>query len=185
MDEYIAANYDAKEDVASAYIMLEQRLGKDLDMKAGLRIEETRIDYNGYAYFEDENEAKPTNGADYYVNWLPGLHFKYEPSKNTTLRFAWTNTLARPNYYDLVPYRAVSRAGEVLEIGNSYLRPTTSGNFDFMIEQYYESVGILSLGLFSKKISNFIYVHKELKYEDPVTENKYDEFYQPRNGAQS
>ncbi len=183
LDEYIAGNYDANEDVASAFIMLDQKLGKDLDMTIGVRLEETRIDYNGFAYFEDEKKAVPTTGADHYVNWLPGLHLKYEPSKNTTLRFAWTNTLARPGYYDLVPYRAVSRGGEVLEVGNPHLRPTTSGNLDVMAEQYFESIGLVSLGLFSKNIKNFIYVRKERNYDDPVTGNEYEEYLQPRNGA--
>ena len=185
LDEYIAGNYDADEDVAAAYILLEQELGKKLDMKVGLRMEQTRIDYNGYAYFEETKDAEPTHGADYYVNWLPGVHFKLKPANNTTLRFAWTNTLSRPNYYDLVPYRAVSRGGDVLEIGNPHLRPTTSTNFDMMIEQYFESVGILSAGLFSKDLQNFIYIRKERDYEDPVTGNDYEEFFQPQNGAEA
>lgn len=185
LDEYIAANYDANEDVVSAYMMLEQELGKDLDMKVGLRVEQTRIDYNGFAYYEDDKDAVKTNGADNYVDWLPGLHFKYEPKKNTTLRFSWTNTLSRPNYYDLVPYRAVSRGGDVLEVGNPNLRPTRSSNLDFMVEQYFESIGIFSMGLFSKAISDFIYIRKINNYEDPVTENEYDNFFQPRNGAKA
>jgi TonB-dependent receptor len=185
LDEYIAANYDANEDITSAYIMLDQQLGKDLDMKAGVRLEQTRIDYNGFAYFEDNKEAVKTHGADFYYNWLPGLHFKYEPKKNITLRLAWTNTLARPNYYDLVPYRAVSRGGDVLEIGNPNLRPTTSSNLDFMVEQYYESIGILSAGLFSKSIKNFIYIRTQRDYEDAATGNEYDAVFQPKNGAEA
>ncbi|MBN1481175.1 TonB-dependent receptor [candidate division KSB1 bacterium] len=183
LDEYIAGNYDAAEDVSSAYIMLDQELGTYLDMKIGARMEQTDITYNGYAYFEEEKHAVPTQGSDHYTNWLPGVHFKYEPTKQLVLRFAWTNTLSRPNYYDLVPYRAVSRGGDVLEIGNPHLRPTTSHNVDIMGEYYYESIGILSLGLFGKEINNFIYIHKQRDYDDPVTGNEYEEFFQPRNGA--
>ncbi len=185
LDKFIAANYSADERVASAFIMLDQDLGKRFELKAGLRMEETRFQYEGNAYNEEDKEAKPTQGQDHYINWLPGLHLKYELDDKTDLRFAYTNTLSRPDYYDLVPYRNISRNEEVLEIGNPYLRPTTSTNFDLMFERYDEHIGIFAVGVFTKDIDNFIYIHKELNYEDKLTGNTYDEFYEPRNGAEA
>ncbi len=185
LDKFIAANYSADERLLSAFFMLDQKLGKRFDLKAGLRMEETRIHYNGNAYNEEDKEVKPTDGQDHYINWLPGLHLKYELDDDTNLRFAYTNTLSRPNYYDLVPYRNISRNEEVLEIGNAYLRPTTSRNLDLMFERYDEQIGLFSAGLFTKDINNFIYIHKEINYEDPLTGNTYDEFYEPRNGAEA
>jgi len=96
---------------------------------------------------------------------------------------AWTNTIARPNYFDLVPYRAIAEDNEELAIGNPTLKPTTSMNFDLMAEKYFVSVGIISGGLFYKKIDDFIYVYSEDDYFDNESENTYDEFFQPRNGA--
>jgi TonB-dependent receptor len=180
---YVAGNYSAEEDVSSAYVMFDQRLGKDVDVKVGMRAEGTSILYRGFGWDDESKLASPRNGADDYVNWLPGVHLKYRPQKNLTIRGAWTNSLSRPNYFDLVPYRSISRGGEVLRMGNPFLRPTTSSNFDFSIEQYYKSIGILSLALFSKQIDNFIYVHKEHEFADSFTGNQYDEFCQPRNGT--
>jgi hypothetical protein len=53
------------------------------------------------------------------------------------LRGAWTNTIARPNYYDLVPYRIVSNEDMTLDTGNPDLDATTSMNFDLMVERYF------------------------------------------------
>ncbi|MCB0436046.1 MAG: TonB-dependent receptor, partial [Mangrovimonas sp.] len=94
---------------------------------------------------------------------------------NTIFRFAWTNTIARPNYVDLVPYQEINNEDEEIFLGNSELDPTTSMNFDFMAEHYFKSVGIISGGLFYKNIKDFIYIRQ--------TENTDGyEVYQPLNG---
>jgi TonB-dependent receptor len=72
------------------------------------------------------------------------------------LRLAWTNTLARPNYFDLVPYREINADDSELGEGNPFLIPTTSMNFDLLGEYFFENVGIISGGLFYKKLDNVI-----------------------------
>jgi TonB-dependent receptor len=82
------------------------------------------------------------------------------------LRFAWTNTLARPNYEDLIPRAEIIREDEEVVVGNPDLKPTASMNFDIMAETYFESVGILSGGLFYKKIDDFIYTFQSQATSD-------------------
>lgn len=184
-DEYAADNYTAEEKIMAGYVQLEQKLGDKLSMIAGVRFEKTDIDYTGNEFDEDTEEVTPQTGSDDYNNFLPGVHFKYDINKNSILRFAWTNTIARPNYYDLVPYRAIKEDNEELEVGNPALEPTTSMNFDFMAENYFKSVGLVSAGIFYKKLDDFIYIYSEDDYVDPVSGNTYDEFFQPRNGAEA
>ena len=87
---------------------------------------------------------------------FPGIHARFEFSPRQILRAAWTNTLARPNYYALVPYRIINQADNEIELGNPDLDPTKSMNFDLMYEQYFSSVGILSAGVFYKDIQSFV-----------------------------
>jgi TonB-dependent receptor len=186
--EYAPENFEASETILAGYTQLNQRVGENLDIIAGVRFEQTNIDYKGNEFIEEdedgnENIVKPTSGSENYLNVLPGLHATYRFGDRMNLRFAWTNTIARPNYYDLVPYRKISGVTEELAIGNSTLKPTTSMNFDLMAEHYFESIGILSAGIFYKDINDFIYVHAEDDYADPVSGKTYDEFFQPRNGA--
>ncbi|MGD8778087.1 MAG: TonB-dependent receptor [Ignavibacteria bacterium] len=185
VDEYAADNFTAEENITAGYIQLNQQLGDKLFMIAGVRYEKTDIDYNGNEFNEDTEEVTPTFGSDDYTNIMPGLHFKYNVNNNTILRLAWTNTIARPSYYDLVPFRNIKEDNEELEVGNPALEPTTSMNFDLMGESYFKSVGIVSAGVFYKKIDDFIYVYSEDDYLDPVSGNTYDEFFQPRNGAEA
>ncbi len=161
LEEYLAGNYDVKEKVFGAYLMFDQKLTDKLSLIAGVRLENTKVESNGNnVEYDEEGDfvgVSPIEDENTYTNVMPGLHFRYAPSNNTILRLAWTNTIARPNYVDLVPYRNVINEDEEIEMGNPALDPTTSMNFDVMAEHYFESVGIISGGLFYKDIKDFIY----------------------------
>ena len=173
-DEYLGDNFDVTENVFAGYVMTNQKITDKLDVLLGLRVENTRIESTGNSFNVDEPEdVTQVNDESSYTNILPGVHFKYNASETTVLRFAWTNTIARPNYIDLVPYR--QREDDEISIGNPQLNPTTSMNFDFMAERYFESVGILSGGVFYKNLNDFIYTQKT-DQEDGI------ELYQPLNG---
>ena len=181
--EYAAANYNAREDVAAAYIQLNQHLSEKLKMKAGVRIERTTLSNDGNQYDENTDDVTPQSGKEHYTNILPGLHFKYEMDDHTVFRLALTKTLARPDYDDLVPFREISRDQEELVVGNPSLKPTLSKNFDLTAERYFSNIGLASVGLFYKDITDFIYIARERDYLDDYTGNLYEDFYEPRNGA--
>lgn len=157
LDEYVPGNYDADENIYAFYGMLNQKLGENFSIIAGARAEKTAIDYSGFDLKIEEEEVTTTSGSNSYINWLPNLHAKYKINKNTLLRAAWTNTIARPNYFDLVPYRNINSDDLEAEYGNPNLNPTESMNFDLMFEHYFSNVGIISAGLFYKDIDQFIY----------------------------
>ncbi|MFP4545126.1 MAG: TonB-dependent receptor, partial [Candidatus Kapaibacterium sp.] len=140
--EETAENFNAKEDVIGAYLMLNQDLGSKLSVITGVRLENTLLENQGYQYDADENVADLSEKvSDSYLNVLPGLHMKYDFNKTTILRAAWTNTLARPNYFYLVPFRQIERSENEIVIGNPDLKPTTSMNFDLMFEKYFRTIG--------------------------------------------
>jgi len=177
-----AGNFNATENIIGGYIMLNQNIGHRLLMIAGVRIENTSQEYQGNQYNADENEITPTDKvSDSYINVLPGLHAKYDFNKSTILRAAWTNTLARPNYFALVPYREINREDNEIAIGNPELTPTTSMNFDLMFEKYFRTIGIVSAGVFYKDIKDFIVSETR---EDYLFEGTtWDTYSQPINGG--
>jgi TonB-dependent receptor len=156
-----AADYDATERVAAGYAMAEIYAGSKLLILPGFRYESTKVNYTGYdVQFDEDGEydsTTPLKGGDRYGFFLPGLHVRYSLDPQTNIRAAYTRTLARPNYYDLVPYELVFREDQELERGNSALKPTTSNNLDFLVEHYFQSVGVLSGGLFYKRLKDYIY----------------------------
>jgi TonB-dependent receptor len=148
-----------------------------------------KIDYTGNQLVLDEDgdfdEAASREGisnTENYTSIMPGLHGRFAMDANTVIRAAWTNTIARPNYYDLVPYRAVNREDNELGEGNPLLEPTTSMNFDLMVERYFDNVGLISGGVFYKSLQNYIYVFEDKDYVDAVTGNTFDSRFQPKNG---
>jgi TonB-dependent receptor len=183
--EYAAGNFDATERITAGYAQLEQKFGPRLSMVAGVRIENTNIDYNGFEYDIDTDAVRATTGGQTYTDVLPGINLRYDANASTVLRAAWTNTLARPNYFDLVPYRQVSLDDNELATGNPALRPTRSMNFDLMGERYFESVGLISAGVFHKRITDFIFNFNQFNQIDPVTGTQFSQVSAPRNGAEA
>ncbi|MEH6680696.1 MAG: TonB-dependent receptor [Sediminicola sp.] len=156
-DEYLRENFEVSEDVWAGYAMADQKITDKLNLLLGIRLEHTSVSATGNQIEEGETAVGKITEQTSYTNILPGLHLKYDLSDRTVLRFAWTNTLARPNYADLTPTLDISREeGEIFQ-GNPDLDPTTSMNFDVMAEHYFESVGLLSGGLFYKGIQDFVY----------------------------
>jgi TonB-dependent receptor len=177
-----AGNFNAKENILGGYVMLNQNFGSKLFMIAGVRVENTSQEYQGNQYDADTDMNTLSDKiSETYINILPGLHLKYNFNNTTVLRAAWTNTLARPNYYSLVPYREITREDNEIAIGNSDLIPTTSMNFDVMFEKYFKSIGIVSGGVFLKDIKDFIVTETR---EDYLFEGEtWDTYSQPINGG--
>jgi TonB-dependent receptor len=183
-DEYAAGNYDAEEQIYAGYLMWDRELTRQLSLVAGLRAEVTSVDYSGFEFDEDTDDVRATpTRNDSYTNILPGLHLRYETEGGSVLRAAWTNTISRPNYYDLVPYRIISNEDLVLETGNPDLDATTSMNFDVMAERYFPGVGMISGGAFYKNIDGFIFTYTRRNVVDPVTGQTFSAITQPLNGA--
>ena len=167
----------------AGYVMAEQQLTEQLSVLAGVRVEATDLSATGNQIEDEENVVGQITQESDYINVLPSVHFKYNLSNRTVLRLAWTNTLARPNYVDLVPSQDVVFGDEEVYLGNPELDPTTSMNFDFMAEHYFKSVGIISGGAFFKSINDFIYTFQGEIEDDTYgpAANGFD-IFQPLNG---
>lgn len=168
LEEYISGNYEADEAVYAGYVMADHRLTDQLSILAGVRLEYTTLDYIGNLFDIDNGTVTQAPGSNSYLNVLPGVHLRYAVEENTIFRFAWTNTIARPSYFDLVPYAEYVSEDDELTRGNPNLKATTAMNFDLMAEHYFSSVGMVSAGLFYKDVNNFIYSQTRANYTDPV-----------------
>lgn len=183
--EYAAGNFTATERITGGYTQLTQQFGPTVSVVGGVRLENTSIDYNGFQYNVDNDNITPTTGTQSYTDILPSLNAKWDVRPNTVLRAAWTNGIARPNYFDLVPYREISLEDNELATGNPALEPTRSMNFDLMAERYFENVGLISAGVYHKRITNFIFGFTQFNTVDPVTNQTFRRISQPRNGPEA
>ena len=148
----------------------------------GVRYEATDIDYTGYEVQYDDGgdyrSTRPVTGGENYGVLMPGLHVRYAVDDHTNVRAAITRTLARPNYYDLVPYELVFQENGEIARGNPGLKATTSWNLDLLVERYFRSVGVVSGGVFYKGLTDYIY---PFTFTESALGDVYD-VTQPRNG---
>ncbi len=182
-DEFLRDNFNVTEDVWAGYLMTEQNLSDKFSVLAGVRVENTQISATGNDILDEEEVVGEITRESSYTNVLPSVHLKYNITPNTIVRAAWTNTLARPNYVDLTPFRDIVEGDEEIFIGNPDLDPTTSMNFDLNIEHYFQNVGLISAGGFYKDINDFIYVFQSEVENDALGAGTTGfEVFQPLNG---
>jgi TonB-dependent receptor len=179
--ESYGVDFEVDETISSAYVMGELEIGR-ATLVGGLRVEMTESDYSAYdLIFLDGDPAAPvpTTGSNDYDHWLPSLQMRMALNENLLLRAAWTNTIGRPSYEFLPPFRIFEIdeddpgvfEGEA-EAGNPNLVPLESMNLDLALEWYLESGGILAAGMFYKDIDKPIFTRITV-LEDEVFEGRF------------
>ncbi len=146
-------DYSIDQDINAAYLM--GRIDIDaLRITAGVRQEQTDIHSDGYGLNSEENIVAVSHDQD-YSHTLPGLLARYELGENTQIRAAWTNAVVRPTFEQIRPNYEID--GDEIEAGNPELDAMESANFDLGIEHFMGNAGAVSLFVFSKDITNFVY----------------------------
>ncbi|MFA9188588.1 TonB-dependent receptor [Flavobacterium sp. FBOR7N2.3] len=192
--EYLAVNYNAKENIYAAYVRWDQDFNDKLSMVLGVRSETTHIDYSGNRVLDEEELEGEITTTNNYTNILPSITLQYNATKDLILRAAATTALARPNYYALAPFVNNIAADMEITAGNPDLDVTYSYNYDFMAENYFKSVGLISGGVFYKRLNDFIYNYSDNQYttakfatdfpdqSNPIPTGENWSFVQSRNG---
>ena len=157
-----AEEFDGTERTTAAYAMAEIYAGPKFYVLPGLRYEYAAENFVGRNVRFAPNGAwlgtDPIGAKANYGSVLPAFHVRYAATPNTNVRFAVTRSLARPNYYDAVPYRAQDDNAATVMLGNAELRPTMSWNVDALAEHYFRSVGVVSAGVFYKNLADYVYL---------------------------
>jgi TonB-dependent receptor len=104
-----------------------------------------------------------------YDYFLPSVNLRAELSDQLQLRFAWYNGIAPPEFGLTRNFANISLAANQEDIeagngrpifrttvGNPFLRPIESNNFDFSVEWYFSRVGQLTGAFFYKRLHNVL-----------------------------
>lgn len=171
---------DGTEETKAAYIMSEFRmLDNKISFIPGVRYENVNYNYKGFIWQElDKPEgtewrdlSKPDTAQTTHKNWFPMTHLRYKPNDWFDVRLAYTNTVSRPNYTDLLPYLVYVPLTYQAEGGNPLLKPQLSENWDFYISAYSNHLGLLSAGVFQKTLTDLIW---RSSYYLPTEEDAID-----------
>lgn len=176
----LTGNQDFSERITAYYLMGNVELGK-LSILGGFRIEKTEVEGVGavqtitpeerarraaWVGVVTEAELRRRTLAEYSgkttrtgdnQDVLPGLHFKYSPSRNVVARLSYATNIGRPSIGQLIPRTNVNDETRTLSTSNPSLRSQIADNFDLSFEYYFEPAGVFSAGVFLKEIKRFIY----------------------------
>jgi TonB-dependent receptor len=184
------SSFSGSERVFAGYVMNDVDLGR-AHLNLGVRVEQTHSSYTGHVAATDTSGATTVTtvpGTQDYTDVFPSAQLRYSADENTNIRLGVTRAIARPNYSDLAP----SLSGSIgaiyqhdysnLSSGNPNLKPQHAWNVDLMFERFLPSVGVISGGVFYKRITDFIET-RTFVYNGPYT--PFQGYYgtEPQNGG--
>lgn len=176
----LTGNQKFNEKITGLYIQGNLDIGK-LTVLGGVRVETTKVRAEGSRQNLSPAEAAlraawvgPVTDAEQrrrstaefsgrqtvtgeYRYVLPGLHFKYAPTKGLITRLGYATNIGRPAIGTLIPTTNVNDTNRTVSISNPKLKPQTADNFDLTAEYYFEPAGLISAGVFLKEMRNFIF----------------------------
>lgn len=184
------ASFNGSERVYAAYVSNTFDAGP-LELYAGLRLETTRSSYTGHVATMDTAGAvtgiTTIPGTQTYTDLFPSVQVKYTLAPETDARIAVTRGIARPDYSNLAPSLQGTVGGNRsnpanLTSGNPNLKPQHAWNYDFLVEHFFPSVGVISGGVFYKSITDFIF-NRTFVYNGPVAVFAGQAGTRPENGG--
>jgi len=182
MFQTLANSYDYSEDYYASYVMSEINF-RSLMVTGGVRYEDSESKFTAYNMFDMRNPdsqncdtviARPK--SDF---WLPMVQAKFTPLRWMDLRYAYTQTLARPDYHQMSPKITYDSPRMNIRAGNPDLKPAQAYNHDVTLTFHGNKLGLFSVGGFHKKIDGFTYyttytLHKTSPSKEIKTINDFD-----------
>ncbi|MDA0706971.1 MAG: TonB-dependent receptor [Proteobacteria bacterium] len=169
------ADFVFDEDILSAYAMATWDMARG-SFSAGVRVEETDLDNRGNIVElieEDQNGPgdpaedavviTPIAASNSYTDVLPSANIRFEFSDRVVGRASIFRSVVRPRVEE-VAYRVEIEDGEGA-LGNPDLDPFRAWNFDASVAFYPTELSVVSIGMFYKKIEDFIFVQQIDDYD--------------------
>ena len=149
-----------REQLYATYLQGRTKLGR-LGATAGVRFERTdltgrygvrnRAATDPFLQFGGRQRTTAT-----YDDYFPSVHLRYNVSDALVVRSSFSTTIGRPDL-DVVTGSADYNIGSrAVTLPNAGLNPQRSTNYDVSLEYYFRPVGVISLGAFEKRISDYI-----------------------------
>jgi TonB-dependent receptor len=186
----VLGSLSGSERIYAGYVSNTLDVGA-LEVYLGLRAERTRSTYVGHAASFDTSGTvlgiTTVPGTQSYTDLFPSVQLKLALSPITDVRVAVTRGIARPDYAALAPslqgtLDAQKSNPSNLTTGNPNLIPQHAWNYDLLAEHFFPSVGVLSGGVFYKRITDFIF-NQTFTYNGPITAFNGQLGTRPENGG--
>jgi TonB-dependent receptor len=167
--QQLANDYEYTENYYAWYLMTELNF-LDFMVVGGVRYELNKGEFFAYNMIDARNPPtqvwQETTVYPENEYWLPMVQVRYKPVDWGDIRYAYTQTLARPDYHQLSPRVIFSYDRRNLWTGNPDLKTAQAYNHDLIFTFYSNRLGLFSIGGFHKTISDFAYYTQYQVYEE-------------------
>ncbi len=140
--------FGATQEIIAGYGMFELPIVRDwLRLIAGVRTEYSLIRLSTF-----DVDGNPQNVRLKDINPLPAVNLVLTPLKDMNVRFAYSETVARPEFRELSPVLFQRPRGLRATIGNPFLVQTDITNYELRWEWFFSPNELVSLGGFYKQL---------------------------------
>jgi len=173
-----ADDYRGHEVIAAAYAMADLPIASKWTLTPGVRVEHYSVAYDARETWLEDGRSAPRSAAASQFTPLPSIHLRMQPDTRTVVRAAFTRSLSRPDYQQLLPLRTIDSADREIQLGNTQLRVPSSWNVDAAVERYVEPLGVVSVTVFHKWLRDRVWFRSRT---ETIGGDEYT-LFQPMNG---
>ncbi len=177
---------DAIERVTAGYAYGEFNIGDRLAVLPGARYEYTDSRYTAKrgeitGSYRNVGSIADTVATQTFGMFFPMVHARYRATNWLDVRAAYTETISRPNFSELLPREEISANNRNVKRGTPGLKPASATNVDLFFTAFSNRIGLFSVGGFHKRIDQLIYSRKAVVLDPeslglPMATRGYDLF---------
>ena len=149
--------YDAAQEVAAFYGMVDLPLSARARMVAGARIEQFRQDVetlDPFAGTIDQQSADIQRATLDETDVFPAVNLVYAVSPNQNIRAGYSQTVNRPEFREVSPFEFTDVVGGRAIVGNPNLNQSLIQNVDLRWEWFPGAEEVFSASFFYKKFDD-------------------------------
>lgn len=149
--------YKGDQTIHAAYLMGEFSFFRKLHLTTGFRMEDavTEVDTEFGVYTEGKGYAIQDSLVSVRkTDWLPAVTLVYNITDNINARFAYSKTIARPDFRELTPSEYYNVDDRMYVRNHAQLRQAVADNIDLRLEWYPAPGEVISVSGFYKKFKD-------------------------------
>ena len=146
--------YDGDQKIHAAYAMGELTFFQKLHLTTGVRMEKSKTSVSTTFFDRNLQQTVDSLVTIDKTDFLPALTLVYNITDELNARFAYSRTLARPDFRELTPTEYYNVEDRVTVKSTGGLKQSYSDNFDVRIEWYPQVGEVVSLSAFYKKFKD-------------------------------
>ncbi|HAB16012.1 MAG TPA: TonB-dependent receptor [Verrucomicrobiota bacterium] len=140
--------YLGQQQIPAGYAMTQLPVTEQLKIIGGARLENTLLSIDG------GGALTRTNSTINQLDVMPSFAAVYDVVTNMDVRFSFSQTVARPTFREIAPYRSYDPYGDEIIEGNPNLKITHINNYDLRWEWYPKPGALLSVSPFYKQLTD-------------------------------